>query len=231
MLSRLGLFILLLSGLSIFSAHSQSITYMQDTIILNNCTSPSIGQIPFYNNTGNDITLAWSVVNYTISDSGFIALIIDPDQYSPYVTQGFYELNANDTSRVIAEFYMYNISAGDYAIYRVALHDTTDSLNTYKILTFMWSCGVNNINTIEEENKYISYPNPAENYIEFNIEKRFPKTFLLELFDVKGNVLMKNKYFITDYFKIDISHLENGIYFYKIIANDILITDKFIKQD
>lgn len=80
------------------------------------------------------------------------------------------------------------------------------------------------INSIE--NKYsIIFPNPTSNTlnikdVEFNSN--------LSVFSIDGKVVFQKQ--IKTENEIDISHLDNGIYFLRIEKNGKISTQKFIKQ-
>jgi len=79
----------------------------------------------------------------------------------------------------------------------------------------------------ETENKYLLsiFPNPATNYI--NIDLKEGKAQSAEIYDVKGNLVIKKTNNFDSKFTINTSNLTNGIYFIKILTDKEAITSKF----
>jgi hypothetical protein len=63
-----------------------------------------------------------------------------------------------------------------------------------------------------------TYPNPAKDYIMFEINS--VGEFTLELIDITGKIWFKNNYMIEDApIEVGISDMPGGLYFYKVYNN------------
>lgn len=80
----------------------------------------------------------------------------------------------------------------------------------------------------ENNDDFLVYPSPAENYLNLVLPKSFPDA-VINISDAKGNLLI-NKFFLPNDRKIDISNLSNGIYFLSATYNGKIINYKFIKR-
>ncbi|NLN95314.1 MAG: T9SS type A sorting domain-containing protein, partial [Bacteroidales bacterium] len=74
------------------------------------------------------------------------------------------------------------------------------------------------------------YPNPARDYIEFNIQNIMFKTADLIIFDIFGRYVV-NKEITTPYARIDVSKLPAGIYFYRLIIDEDILSGKIVISD
>ncbi len=69
------------------------------------------------------------------------------------------------------------------------------------------------------------YPNPATNYVFFKFSS-FEGTSPLIITDIKGSTVLNHK--IQNNTSIDVSGFENGVYFYKVIADNKTLTGKLV---
>ena len=95
-----------------------------------------------------------------------------------------------------------------------------------------------NVTSIEENTAYHKiaiYPNPSNNYINVNFQNpQFLKDNQAEFqfYSMNGQLVYKTKCELNqlDSQTINISELSNGVYFLKLIANDVTVVEKFIKN-
>ena len=82
---------------------------------------------------------------------------------------------------------------------------------------------VTSVNNIDKENNFIIYPNPASTYVQ--IESDNLQNKCIEILDITGKVLISSSLRGTKQ-SVDISDLQNGIYFI-MIENQV---QKLIKK-
>ena len=88
------------------------------------------------------------------------------------------------------------------------------------------STGTSSINTLSLENKIRIFPNPVIDHI--IIDQSNISINKIEIIDMEGKLIKQENYNSSTKF-IDISDLPIGQYIIKIIANESIITEKFIK--
>jgi hypothetical protein len=106
----------------------------------------------------------------------------------------------------------------------VKVHDGFDYSNTFNI-----NIGVGEEVTInEEKTSYKIYPNPAKNeiFIEFSENLNISS---IEVSDVTGKIIYKNMNLKSNLYNLNTSQLNSGIYFIKLIGQNI-ITEKLVIQ-
>ncbi|HXU27037.1 MAG TPA: T9SS type A sorting domain-containing protein, partial [Bacteroidia bacterium] len=91
------------------------------------------------------------------------------------------------------------------------------------INTFVAALGINQITNI---GKVTVYPNPTNS--NFIIETNSNEKQTLEIFDVTGKMVLNRN--ITGKTNIDVSSLDNGIYFIQVKTNENISTQKIIVQ-
>ena len=79
---------------------------------------------------------------------------------------------------------------------------------------------------IEEEIKVNVYPNPTSGFIVFDVDSVDP--IIIELLDIFGRVVLTDELSISK--RINISHLLNGIYMYKIHMNGKILCGKLMVE-
>ena len=83
-----------------------------------------------------------------------------------------------------------------------------------------------NLETIESNQSFLVYPNPAENFITFQLGKN--QKGIVYLYDVLGqNILSKE--ISENNNSINIQNLSNGVYYYKF-ESDKIFKGKIIKR-
>jgi len=78
------------------------------------------------------------------------------------------------------------------------------------------------------------YPNPTSDEATLKFMLNAPGEIVIDLLDLQGRVINtiykgsqeKGSYAMTE----DVSELENGVYFYRVVLNDQVVTKKFIKE-
>lgn len=88
---------------------------------------------------------------------------------------------------------------------------------------------INDVNAIAKS--LTVYPNPANNEIAFNAEAFTNKAFDIQVFDMAGRLVMTRSYkSANNDQKIDISHLNSGLYQIRISQEGNRYIGKFLKQ-
>jgi len=98
------------------------------------------------------------------------------------------------------------------------------------VFEIMMDDTLNAISTPANTREIKIYPNPARDYIEFNIQNIMFKTADLIIFDIFGRYVV-NKEITTPYARIDVSKLPAGIYFYRLIIDEDILSGKFVISD
>lgn len=77
-----------------------------------------------------------------------------------------------------------------------------------------------------------SYPNPVTSCLNFDIEKILDDNVIIEIIDMNGKVLSVHDVYVSDnHISIDLSYLNDGIYYYRLFAdNRYICSDTFIKN-
>jgi len=78
-----------------------------------------------------------------------------------------------------------------------------------------------------EKDEFLLYPNPAGRYVA--IHAPAGKTYSLELFDMRG-VLLLNRHLLTDEYVLDISSLSQGVYIVRIVSRNETHWLRLVKQ-
>ncbi|MFA5556319.1 MAG: S8 family serine peptidase [Flavobacteriaceae bacterium] len=81
---------------------------------------------------------------------------------------------------------------------------------------------------IEEiyKNEFLVFPNPTSDFLYFYTDDTLNGTF--KLFDISGKNILENP--INHNTQIDVQHLQNGMYFYRILINGQIKTGKIVKK-
>ncbi len=90
------------------------------------------------------------------------------------------------------------------------------------------STGTSGINNLSLENKIRIFPNPVVNHI--IIDQNNISINKIEIIDMEGKLIKQEKYNYSPRY-IDISDLPVGQYIIKIVTNESIITEKFIKVE
>lgn len=141
----------------------------------------------------------------TIADGG--ASVIITEGTAPYTTTWSNDETGTEVTGLIP---------GNYSV--VVL----DSNGCFTTTPF----AVNWVNTIDDKSLvYSIYPNPARGEVFVKFDGQIANS--IQVFDLLGKVVY-NTQPTTDFSKIDISTLQNGVYFVKVMFNDKEFTHKLI---
>ena len=96
----------------------------------------------------------------------------------------------------------------------------------YKKANFEWGVPliINEISSFSYSSKIFVYPNPADNWIYINSNALL--TFWLELIDLNGTIVMKEK--VSSKQQINLQEILQGLYIYRITGDDLLLHGKLI---
>ncbi len=152
-----------------------------------------------YNNTDNIIIAVYTslVGGQTYSEQGMYAHEAPNNQLMSIVTYLNVPIDLNNLPNISPIAYRPNV--------RFCLETTT-----------------NIVNASDDENTFTIYPNPANTYLQVRTSE---KEANIQIIDITGKVIKSVENNKT-YQKIDISNLQNGVYFVKIGTN----VKKFIKK-
>jgi len=84
------------------------------------------------------------------------------------------------------------------------------------------------VSKISNKVELVFYPNPVRDYVTIEIGNEHEGVYI-EVFDMKGR-LVKSLKRHDNYFNIDLSELENGIYWLTLLTDDLERKVKFVKQ-
>ncbi len=155
-------------------------------------------------------------VNYLQSATPIITYLNDSvlksniSQYNQWYSQNGLIYGANADTLLIS----------DNELYYTISSENGCSYDTSNIIYI-----TNGINSISKNDNIKVYPNPSNDYIIFNLNKT-SLTPKLEIFDIMGVCVFEEN--ISDYFKLDVSKYNKGLFFYNIITNETILSGKFI---
>ncbi len=69
------------------------------------------------------------------------------------------------------------------------------------------------------------YPNPATEFVVFDVNST-SKTAIVEIFDINGKKVLHQE--LSDNKQISVSHLNRGLYMYKLIHNSTIYSGKIM---
>ncbi|MEI8272288.1 MAG: T9SS type A sorting domain-containing protein [Paludibacter sp.] len=91
-----------------------------------------------------------------------------------------------------------------------------------------------NINQVVNESEKLSlFPNPVTNILHVNYLPEFEKTIQIEIISIDGKIIYKKiiNYMLDQFpFAIDVTSIQKGLYFCRLLDNKIIVTNKFIKN-
>lgn len=155
----------------------------------------------------------WYTININNYDVTF-------QNFSTCYDSVFWNFGDGDTSSLEYTIHTYDTNG----IYQVCLI----AFNSYGSDTLCGNVWISNPVGLEGnkviENKIKVYPNPAKDFINFEFNK---VPLELIVFDSQGKVIL-NKMMLENSFKLEVNHLQSGIYFYNGIYEDKRNTGKFI---
>jgi len=121
----------------------------------------------------------------------------------------------------ITEIFSGNIPTQTYS-YR---YNDTDWIKNEKTTYFYSIHGVSSLPNIISENEIKVFPNPAKDYVTFNLEGSF-SDLNLEIFDVQGRKVIDQ--IIENNTPVSVQNLSNGLYMFKLTHNGSVSTGKMV---
>lgn len=111
----------------------------------------------------------------------------------------------------------------DYAYYRVYQTDLDGSKHYFPIISM--DCDQTNFNQ-----PYL-FPNPARENVELRLNRDLVRTMTIEVLNTNGQIIWNQKVENTNHIQLPILNWERGLYFVKVISEELNTTVlKFIKQ-
>ncbi len=108
-----------------------------------------------------------------------------------------------------------------------SLTDTTPSDNVFEFNEPFFCCLLST-NEFSFSDYFSQHPNPTEDYLNLKLKKRIDVKAIV-IYNVVGQEVKKLA-FKNDHIKIDVSNLETGNYFMKILTAEKVFTTRFIKN-
>ena len=146
---------------------------------------------------------------------------------STYVTSNSLALAVNDTNKGFTGEYRSNNKKGaSYIMYTFWVENhTNDSVAV--IIKYLAGSGVGISTVNKKANVSNAYPNPAKDYFFIDYEFENAQSAQIQILNVLGsNMITQSLSNISGKAKIDISKLENGIYFYNVIVDGRKVASK-----
>ena len=202
-----------------------------DTIVMATEDADAEFAIKFYisNNTSSSIDVKGKKAELSLvtgAENWFCDWISCYDPLT-FVTPTALSLGATDTNKTFTADYASNHNAGTsftmYTFWDVS--NPNDSIAV--VMKFMSGSGVG-INTTKNITKVSNaYPNPAKNYFFIDYEFENAQSAQIQILNVLGSTV-KTQYLanMNGKAKVDITKLNNGIYFYNVIVDGEKIASK-----
>ena len=175
-------------------------------------TVQKIINVPSTANVGKPLTLTGTVIPSNAHNKNIIWSIYDAGTTDATISGN--KLYTKNTGTVIVTATIKNGSGMD-----------TDYTQNFSIE--VESVGINEHES--ELSKIIIYPNPTTGELRIeNVELRIEK---IEIFDIEGKIVSSQSFhFLSDHHTIDISHLNSGVYFAKIVTEKGEVVKHVVKQ-
>ncbi|MDA3953323.1 MAG: alpha-amylase family glycosyl hydrolase [Bacteroidales bacterium] len=133
-------------------------------------------------------------------------------------TGNWFELYSGDTLSVTHTEQSIILEAGEYRFY------TDLKLNQPNFPTSIH-------NKLAQNDFVINvFPNPSSDKFFFEIKEGNTNNSVLYIYDIQGQLKIKTNNTNQNSIELDAAELQNGIYFYKLIVNDIVYTGKILKN-
>jgi hypothetical protein len=159
-----------------------------------------------------------------------------PDWINSMKTESVYDTDRNITLYTIS---MWDETSGQWVGYNKT--ESVFSMEAKVTTTFNWdlingwvtekktTTNYSDVTRINKnmENEINVYPNPASDYIEFNIDN-ISESASAEIFDIHGRKIMEIK--LSDKRQIEVGKLPKGLYIYRIQNSAITTTGRFVIQ-
>ncbi len=145
----------------------------------------------------------------------------DSVQWLPNFKEESHFDDLHDGSSILRPYKPSNNKLKEVVIHKWNNYDSIWQLSSKK--TYYYS------NIIKEDkfspSDIIVSPNPAENFITFNIENT-DESFYVKLYDMQGKLLITRQLYTHN--KLSVSHLSSGTYFYQLHQNNQFHTGKIV---
>ena len=189
-----------------------------ETYVEGNDASNSI----YYDSASGKIVLAGTVTNATNSNFGLVRYNSDGTTDSTFGNFGIVITDFNNSGDFVSKC---NITSDGKLIVTGTLFDEPNSILNhimakYHLEEVLSSSTFSNYNA-----KITFYPNPTKDFLNINFPEGLLNNREYVIYDLNGKTVLKNK--LKEDNKIDVTNLNNGIYFINI-ANQNSI--KFIKE-
>jgi hypothetical protein len=136
----------------------------------------------------------------------------------------------SEGGNVIRDKFLISFSENDtiaYSLYPAGPIPIEFGLYAFKIIFDSKENYFNEINNTS----FNLYPNPSTGLLNIDFDKKYSnKNITLKVYDINNRLVYKNKDLFIKKKQIDLSWLENGIYFFKLELDDVIYQQKIIIQ-
>ncbi len=94
---------------------------------------------------------------------------------------------------------------------------------------FVLPCNVS-INDIQLSGLITVYPNPADNYVAIELTEQVTGLVMLMMYDITGKIVLQKEFESNNNTVVPIADLNSGMYYVKIINNQIEFSGSFVKE-
>jgi hypothetical protein len=110
------------------------------------------------------------------------------------------------------------------------LTDAIYDLDNFKQGKVQDGCVLDQVNTAQNTESLVTYPNPVSDYVTIQFPQEMPKASLL-VFDLMGNVVMSQEYVQNggSYLDINLRGLPAGTYYIRLLSEDKTLIGQLIK--
>lgn len=146
---------------------------------------------------------------------------------SVYVSIDSIEMTSKETEKQFSGDYASNDNAGSTVIKYTFYDVANPSDNIYFFIEFIAGSGVGIKNGASEYNISNAFPNPSNGTFNISYNISGAKKARVEIINIIGSVVSSQE--ISTQSKsasLDISYLNNGVYFYNVIVDDVKIESK-----
>jgi len=175
----------------------------------------------------SDFVIAQSGKTKTVNLNGNemnVVILGNFDVTSDFATANFpstgewYELYSGDTLTVTNTQEMISLSAGDYRLYTDVKLEQPDIISSIK-------------NIVVHELQHKVYPNPSSGTVYFELGKTdSTKNYKVDIYNLSGQLEISRIFMNSEIIELEISTLEDGLYFYKLMSDEDIYSGKVLKQ-
>jgi hypothetical protein len=207
--------------------------YSWDTIMITVLSNPS-GNMPPKARAGNDVTITLPTDSIRLTETSY-----DPDGTISLRKWDYIDGPSSYafSNQFMYTCLMYNLVEGTYH-FRLIVRDN-DHIPTYDTIAIT----VNPVaggrmaspagQTLTEEDVIVTYPNPAHDIVNLRLSDKLAGKMSIQIYDAKG-VLRKSDYLQKTNTvlqrSINVSDLEGGIYYIRVLVNGTTYSVKIVKQ-